>query len=68
MEHFLDGTGVVATLDDFQGDTLVDAHTAALVHDSEFELTLQLVNAQVVHLLKLLVYLFLHLFVFQKWY
>jgi hypothetical protein len=68
VEHLLDSARVVASLDDLQGDTLVNSHAVhSPVHDPELELTLELVNAEVVHLLKLLVYLFLHFLVFQKW-
>lgn len=67
VEHLLDCACVVPPLDHLERYALVDPHRVSLVHHSKLELILQLVNAQVVHLLKLLVDLFLHFFVFQKW-
>ena len=66
MQHFLNRPSMMSSLNHLQRNTFINPHRSVFINIAELELTLELVNTQVIHLLKLLVDLFLHFLVFQK--
>ena len=62
MQHFLDGSCMMSSLDNFQSDALANSHWVIV----EFELVLELVDGEIVHFLKLVVYAFLQFLVLKK--
>lgn len=60
MQHLLDRACMMSPLNQLKRDTLTDPHHILPTTTAKLQLILNLINAEIIHFLKLLVDFFLH--------